>query len=122
MSEYYVEGHRFVLDNVVIFLHRILQEPGVRSLETSPKNILPSFADLQPLDPSGAYILEAKIRIKDINDTAVADLGVGELNRFKAQMKGCVELDPPERLLLDTRVRYKPRIVAPVQRSMAAVR
>lgn len=115
ISEYYVEGHRFVHENIVIFLHRILHEPGVRSLETSPKPVLPSFSALQPLDPSGAYILEAKIRVQDLNNTVVSDAGVEELNRFKTQMKGCVELVAPERLLLDTRVKYKPNIMAGMQ-------
>jgi mediator of RNA polymerase II transcription subunit 18 len=112
VSEYYVEGHRFVYDNVVIFLHRILHEPGVRSLETAPKGALPKFEDLKPFDPSGAYIIEAKIRVQDINNTAVSDAGVEELNRLKNQMKGCVELSAPERLLLETRVKYKPKTMA----------
>jgi mediator of RNA polymerase II transcription subunit 18 len=110
VSEYYIEGHRFVHENVVILLHRVLHEPGVRSLETAPKEELPAFAALQPLDPSGAYILEAKIRVHDLNNPVVLVAGVEELKRFQKQMKGCVELDVPERLSLDTRVKYKPKV------------
>lgn len=109
MSEYYVEGHRFVHENVVILLHRVLHEPGVRSLETAPKEDLPAFEALQSLDPSGAYILEAKIRVQDLNNLTVLEAGVSELKRFQTQMKGCVELAVPDRLSLDTRVKYKPK-------------
>ncbi|KAF9738759.1 hypothetical protein PMIN06_008963 [Paraphaeosphaeria minitans] len=108
VSEYYVEGHRFVHGNVVIFLHRILHEPGVRSLETAPKVDPPAFDALKPFDPSGAYIIEAKVRVQDYNNQAVLEDGVNELKGFQKQMKGCVELDIPDRLSLDTRVRYRP--------------
>lgn len=106
VTEYYMEGHRFVHDNIIISLHRPLQEPGARSLSTEPKAVLPAFDALQPLD--GSYLLEAKIRVQDIEKAAVVKAGVDELNAFKAQMKGCVELFAPERLHLDTRVKYKP--------------
>ncbi|PVH94623.1 hypothetical protein DM02DRAFT_183646 [Periconia macrospinosa] len=107
VSEYYIEGHRFVHGNVVIFLHRILHEPGVRSLETAPKTHPPPFAALQPLDPSGAYILEAKVRVHDFNQTTVLDNAVREIAAFQDQMKGCVELALPDRLALDPRVKWK---------------
>jgi len=122
VSEYYVEGHRFVHENVVIFLHRVLHEPGVRSLEAAPNEDLPSFTALQPLDPSGAYILEAKIRVEGFNNPAVLEAGVQELMRFQAQMKGCVELAVPDRLSLDTRVKYKPKPVPPTKQAQAGPR
>ena len=103
-----MEGNRFVLNNVVVFLHRVLHEPGVRSLETTPKVDPPAFAALKPFDPSGAYILEAKVRVQDLNNQAVVEEGVNELKAFQKQMKGCVELDIPDRLSLDTRVKYRP--------------
>jgi mediator of RNA polymerase II transcription subunit 18 len=73
--------------------------------------VLPSLDALKPLDPSGSYILEAKIRVQDLNNAAVSEAGVKELNGFREQMKGCVELHAPERLALDTRVRYQPKII-----------
>ncbi|KAF2737367.1 hypothetical protein EJ04DRAFT_542036 [Polyplosphaeria fusca] len=107
VSEYYQEGHRFVHENVVILLHRVLCEPHVPSPEPSPKVTMPTFNALQPREPSGAYILETKIRVQDLNNPNVLDAGVDELKRFKTQMKGCVELSCPDRLQLDTRVKYK---------------
>lgn len=111
VSEYYIEGHQFVRDNVIIFLHRVLHEPGVRSLETEPKTELPAFSALQPLDPSGTYIFEAKIRVQDLNNPTILDSGVGEMLKFKEHMKGCVELYVPDRLTMDTRVKWQPKNV-----------
>ncbi|KAH7360035.1 mediator complex, subunit Med18 [Pyrenochaeta sp. MPI-SDFR-AT-0127] len=108
VTEYYVEGHRFVYSNVVIYLHRVLHEPGVRSIQETPKIELPSFAALELLDPSGAYILEAKVRVQEFNNSTVLEAGVSELKKFQKEMKGCVELSLPDRLSLDTRVKYKP--------------
>ncbi|KAH3970119.1 mediator of RNA polymerase II transcription subunit 18 [Parastagonospora nodorum] len=108
VTEYYVEGHGFVHGNVIIFLHRVLHEPGVRSLEVAPKTQLPDFAALQLLDMSGAYILEVKLRVQDFKDAATLESGVNELKGFQKQMAGCVELSLPDRLSLDTRVKYKP--------------
>jgi len=116
VSEYYIEGHCFIHGDVVIFLHRPLHEPGVRSLETAPKVDLPAFAALQPFDPSGAYILEAKVRVQDLNTPAVLENGVGQLKSFQQQMKGCVQLELPDRLALNTQVKYKPPPPAPPAR------
>lgn len=107
ITEYYVEGHRFVHGNVVILLYRVLHEPGVRNIQQAPKVNLPSFAALELLDPSGAYILEAMVRVQDFNNATVLESGVNELKQFQTQMKGCVELFLPDRLSLDTRVKYK---------------
>lgn len=108
VTEFYKDGWRFVHGNVVIYLHRILHEPGIRNVQTAPKVKLPSFASLQLLDPSGVFTLDATVRIEDFKDAAVLEAGVNELKRFQTQMKGCVNLDLPDRLALDTRVKYKP--------------
>lgn len=92
----------------MISLHRVLHQPGIRSLQEAPKAKLPSFASLELLDPSGAYILEAKVRVQDVRDSNLLDIGADELLAFQKEMKGCVELSIPDRLSLDTRVRYKP--------------
>ena len=57
------------------------------------------------LDPSGAYILEAKIRLSDGSNASLVTVGQQELGRFQNRMKGVVELKPPDRLALDTRVK-----------------
>lgn len=79
----------------------------MRNIQEAPKIELPSFAALELLDPSGAYILEAKVRVQEYNNTAVMEAGVNELKKFQKEMKGCVEVTLPDWLPLDTRVKYK---------------
>jgi len=81
----------------------------VRPIQKSLNPSLPPFDSIKPLDPSGSYILQASIRVNDQAGTALIDAGVEELKAFKTLMKGCVELDAPDRLLLDTRVKYQPK-------------
>lgn len=85
-------------------------------METAPKVDPPAFDALKPFDPSGAYMLEAKVRVQDYNNQAVLEDGLEELKGFQKQMKGCVELDIPDRLSLDTRVRYRPLPLPVAQR------
>ncbi|KAH8730049.1 mediator complex, subunit Med18 [Phaeosphaeriaceae sp. PMI808] len=117
VGEYYVEGHRFVHGNVIIFLHRVLHEPAVRGLLEAPKIDISPFASLSLLDQSGTYILEAKVRVQDFKDAAALEIGVNELKEFQKQMKGCVELALADRLALDPRVKYKPPHAATTNRS-----
>lgn len=107
VTEYYIEGDSYVHGNVIVSLHRVLHEPGVRNVQDAPKVTLPSYTALDLLDPSGAYILEAKVRVHEFNNGTVLEGGVNELKKFQAQMKGCVDLFLPDRLTLDTRVKYK---------------
>ncbi|KAF2117828.1 mediator complex, subunit Med18 [Lophiotrema nucula] len=132
VSEYYQDGHLFVHDNIVLLLHRVLAEPAPATTQSTPKERLPSFDSLKPLDSQGTYVLEAKIRLhdrdrkganeKDAKGTDVMSKGVEELRRFKNQMKGCVDLTTPDRLLLDTRVKYKPKTLAQPARPGQVVR
>lgn len=48
------------------------------------------------------------MRVQDFTDATVLESGVKELQAFQKDMKGCVELGLPDRLSLDTRVKYKP--------------
>ncbi|KAL1797382.1 hypothetical protein ACET3X_003988 [Alternaria dauci] len=107
VTEFYIHGYRFVHGNVVVFLYRILHEPGIRNVQKAPKATLPTWKELKLLDPSGAYTLQATVRIEDFNNAAVLEAGVNELKAFQTQMKGCVNLALPDRLALDPRVKYK---------------
>ena len=115
VTEYYVEGHRYVHGSVIILLYRVLHEAGVRNIQEAPKVKLPSFAGLELLDPSGAYILEAKVRVLEFSNPVVLENGVNELKKFQTQMRGCVDLTLPDRLSLDTRVKYRPPQAPAVQ-------
>lgn len=76
---------------------------------------------MQLLDQSGTYILEAKVRVQDFKDASVLEAGVNELKAFQTSMRGCVELSLPDRLTMDTRVKYKlaPGVVTKAQQTQA---
>lgn len=105
VSEHIVEGHRFVLNNTVISLHRILQWP--KPIDPPSINTPVSIgypAEPKPLDPSRGYILELKIRLSQ-SDPALIKNGEDQLLGLKTRLLGVVELKVPERLALDTRVK-----------------
>ena len=102
---------------MVITLYRLLLDPTSPKPGEAPKINLPAFLDLKLFNESGDYELEAMVRVQDLHDAAVLESAVKELLAFKKQMAGCVELYLPNRLALDTRVKYKPPVaLAPVVR------
>jgi len=73
--------------------------------QQTPLTSLPALESLKPLDTSGAFVLEACVRIDDRTKPNLVSTASDELNAFKDMMKGSVEMKVPERLSLDTRVR-----------------
>ena len=57
------------------------------------------------LDSSGAYILEASVKVSDGQDLKCMGKGTEELVWLRDVLKGCVDLEVGERGGLDTRVR-----------------
>ncbi|KAJ9642525.1 Mediator of RNA polymerase II transcription subunit 18 [Coniosporium tulheliwenetii] len=106
VSEYVLEGHRLLHKDVVILLHRILRLPPGATPEYSPRHPLPAFEALVPLDPSGAYVLQACLRLQDGTKPEMLRKGTEELMGLKRLMKGVVDLNPANRLSLDTRVKF----------------
>lgn len=72
---------------------------------TTPATSLPSLDSLKPLDASGAFVLEARIRIEDRTKPSLVSAATDELGSFRDLMKGSVDMKAPDRLALDTRVR-----------------
>ncbi|KAK7555758.1 mediator complex, subunit Med18 [Phyllosticta citricarpa] len=105
VSEYIDEGYQFVHKNAVIHLHRILRLPNSVPGRDSPLETLPPLDKLEPLDSSGAYILQVSIKIQDNYKPETREKATAEIMAFKNVMKGVVELGPAERLSLDTRVK-----------------
>jgi mediator of RNA polymerase II transcription subunit 18, fungi type len=93
-----------VLNNIIIFLHRVLQ----REKQVDPPSIntpvSTASADLKPLDHTGGYILEAKIRLSE-SSPALIKTGEDQLTGLRNRLKGVIEMKAPERLALDTRVK-----------------
>ncbi|KAF2461504.1 Med18 protein-domain-containing protein [Lineolata rhizophorae] len=118
VSEFVLEGYQFVLNNVVLHLHRVLQFPAERrssvpsaqqyqqqQLRERPRGFLPPFGSLHPLDSSGAYMLKTTVRLADGTRPDLTRAGLNELYGFRDTMKGVLELKMVQRLALDTRVK-----------------
>lgn len=85
-----------VNNNVILRIFRIFAHPEAPSatpklLEGPP----PSFSDLQILDPSGTYMVEACIRVEDRRNAKLAQQATQELQEFKRNLEGCIDLRPP---------------------------
>lgn len=89
--------------NLVLTLFRILRASDAP--QQSPLNALPTLESLNPLDVSGAFVLEACVRIDDRTKPNLVSTASDELAAFRDLMKGSVDMKVPERLSLDTRVR-----------------
>jgi mediator of RNA polymerase II transcription subunit 18 len=103
VNEFFVEGHRFVHKNMVLTLFRLLRAGDMP--QQAPLTVLPGLEALKPLDVSGAFVLEACVRIDDRTKPNLVSAASDELGAFRDLMKGSVDMKVPERLALDTRVR-----------------
>lgn len=99
-------GHRFVHNNLVIRIARILTVPeGTGALEPLDAP-LPNLDECRLLDMSGAYLCEVSVRVADPNNSMVTDAAKKELMEFKAIMDGAVDLKVPgNRLSMDPRAK-----------------
>ena len=103
VNEFLLEGHRLVHKNAVLTLFRLLRVSDVP--QAAPSTQLPALESLVPLDPSGAFLLEACVRVDDRTKPNLVSAATDELNAFRERMRGSVDMKAPERLALDTRVR-----------------
>ena len=106
LGQQYTLGHRFVSNNVVIRIFRVLfpaqqQLPADKILEGPPLPV----SELSILDPSGTYVVEVSVRMEDRKNTKIAEQAVAELRVFKQSVEGVIDLRVPDRLALDTRVK-----------------
>ena len=105
VRSYVLEGHRLVLNNIVILVHRVLRFPTEEPLQTLGE-VSNNYTSLLPLDDSGGYVLSASIRLQDRNKPDLVTKGMVELEAFRRRMKGVVNLREGDRLSMDTRVKY----------------
>ncbi|KAI9723473.1 MAG: Mediator of RNA polymerase II transcription subunit 18 [Chrysothrix sp. TS-e1954] len=107
--QYMLHGHRFVYNNLLLFLHRILLPPDAANSNEGQLGFreppLPRIEDFMALDASGAHILLSSCYVADGNKPELIARGVKEQMAFKELMKGIVDMLPVERLALDTRVK-----------------
>ncbi|KAK2763910.1 Mediator of RNA polymerase II transcription subunit 18 [Arachnomyces sp. PD_36] len=107
ISEYIIEGNTFILDDIVIFLHRVLNFPATDGQEDpkTPRQHLPPLEELQPLDPSGSYVLQTAITVQDSGNPDLLRAASQHLLELKERLKAVVKLEPADRLALDTRAK-----------------
>lgn len=105
ISEHVLEGHRFIHQNIILLLHRVMRSSVGAEVQGPPSKTAPKLDNLVPLDASGAYVLQASIRIQDGSKPESMTVGINELKAFKELMRGVVDLDIGDRLALDTRLK-----------------
>ncbi len=103
VATYLLSGHRYTHDSTSILLYRLLLPPPSPPTDLSSTRI--NLSETRPLDPQGAYILQAAVRVQDGSKLETMSKGVNELLGLKETLKGCVELEMGDRLALDTRMR-----------------
>ncbi|KAK6347704.1 Mediator of RNA polymerase II transcription subunit 18 [Orbilia javanica] len=97
VSEYVLSGDYFVYHNIYITITRLL-------LPSQPFSPFPTNS-LRQLDPADSFLLQASIKVLSANEQETMNKGVEELKTIRAELKGVIELEPGDRLSLDTRVR-----------------
>ena len=96
-------------NNIVLLLHKPLLPPAANDpsapLDLSSRDVVDG---LKPLDPSGAYVLEARLEILDapgqLPSNDLLNRGMKEMARFKEMMRGVVDLRAVERMAMNTRI------------------
>lgn len=99
-----MQGHTFILDDAVLFLHRVLHFPANEE-QQGPVDQLPPLEKLSLLDSSGGYVLQACITVQDSTNPDLLKAASQRLLVLKEQLKSVVKLEPADRLSLDTRVK-----------------
>ena len=104
-SRYSSSGVRFVHHNIVIYMTRLYTS----SRDQADDNMLDApplpLENMNLLDPSGAWLVEVCVKVDDGGNSALRDRAVKELEGFKRELEGAVDLGMPDRLALDPRVK-----------------
>jgi mediator of RNA polymerase II transcription subunit 18 len=100
-----VEGDSFIHNDIVIFLHRVLQYPTHGQEPHEPRRQLPSFQEMSPLERTGSYILQAAITVQDGSNQELMRTASQHLFGLREQLKSAVRLEQADRLALDTRAK-----------------
>ena len=105
VTRYMTEGQVFYSQDTSLLLYRVRQLTKAEPASTaSDITSLPAITDLQLLDPSGAYLLQATIEIVDGNSQELRDRATRQLSGIRDSLKSEITLTQPDRLALDTRI------------------
>lgn len=100
-----MEGDVFVLNDIVIFLHRVLLYPTGTQESHGPRRQLPAYQELSPLERTGSYVLQAAITVQDGGNQEMMRTASQHLFGLREQLKSAVRLEMADRLSLDTRAK-----------------
>lgn len=100
---YVQHGYELIHNNIQLLLIRTLPVPPNQASPHSPTPA-PEPSTLQPLDPSGGYILQASVRLEGTKPELLSK-GTNELLALRETLKGVVDLEAGDRLALDTRAK-----------------
>lgn len=95
----------FILNDIVIFLHRVLNYPSESPDPHAPRWQLPAFDQMTPLDKSGSYVLQAAIAVQDGGNQETMRTASQHLFGLREQLRSAVRLEHADRLSLDTRAK-----------------
>ena len=95
-------GSQFVHGNVVLRITRIF---SIAQLPLEVPVNPPAAEDLDLLDRSGTYLVEAFVRTEDGSSSTIRDKATKELLDFAETVKGAIDFRVPDRLALDPRVK-----------------
>ena len=102
-------GHRLTHSSILLQLFRPLTFPSSPEADKDSSQTSLALQNLlksaNPLDASGAYILQASLRVYDAQKVDRMQQGTTELLNLKEMLKGAVDLEMADRLGMDTRVR-----------------
>lgn len=96
-AEYVTETQRFVVNDVVLSLQRVLVY--------TPVEVVPELKSCKLLDASGAFVVEATVRIEDRASPPLVLAAVEQLNALRNELRGVIAFKAPERLSMDSRVK-----------------
>ncbi|KAJ5536903.1 hypothetical protein N7513_010089 [Penicillium frequentans] len=107
VTEYVVEGDVFIHNDITIFLHRVLHYPVAEHEHESwmPRQQLPAFTEMAPLEKTGSYVLQASIIVQDGSNQETMKTASQHLFGLREQLKSAVKLEQADRLSLDTRAK-----------------
>lgn len=104
-SQYSSSGVRFVHHNLVIYMTRLYTSGNIASDGDMLNAPPPALENANLLDPSGAWLVEVCVKVDDGGNTGLRDRATKELEGFKRELEGAVDLGMPDRLALDPRVK-----------------
>ncbi|KAJ5157491.1 Mediator of RNA polymerase II transcription subunit 18 [Penicillium canariense] len=105
VTEYLVEGDIFIHNDIVIFLHRVLHYPSSDNEPREPRRNLTALKDMEPLEKTGSYVLQASITVQDGTNQETMKTASQHLFGLREQLKSAVRLEQADRLSLDTRAK-----------------